>query len=106
MLAFSGVPNLLIVAMATAFVAAVGWSRVWGRNVAGRISWLDAWLKAWVITVTAIMLVVYLPARVLQTTTVANLSRPVQDLIATVVWGVALLAVIIGLEYLRRARRA
>ena len=105
MLALAGFPNLLIVAMATGLVAAAGWSRVWGRNAAGRISWRDAWLKAGVITVTAIMLVVYLPARVLQTTTVANFSRPVQDLIATVIWGVALLAVIIGLDHLRKARR-
>jgi len=105
MFGFLGLSNLLIVAIVSIVVGAITWSRLWGRNAIGRVTWTDAWLKAGIVTVAAVMLVAYLPARVLQTGTVANMSRTVQDLIGTSVWAGGLLAVLIGLHHLRRSQR-
>jgi hypothetical protein len=106
MLAVVGLSNLLALALATALVGAVYWRRVWGRNPVGGIGWFDAGLKTAVIVVATIMFVAYLPSRVLQTGTVSNFSRPVQDLVGSTVWGIGFVVVLTGLWYLRRERRA
>ncbi len=104
-LGFLGISNLLLVVFAVVIVGIATWSRTWGRNPVGATSWIDGWLKAAVLTALAVLLVAYLPSVVLQTSTVANFSQPVQDLIGTSVWAVGLLVTLGGLHHLRRARR-
>jgi len=106
MMALIGVSNLVVVALVVALVAAVLWPRLWGRVPIGGIGWGDAGLKALIIAVATIMLVAYLPSRILQTGTVAGQSRLIQDLIGTGVWSVGFVATLAGLHYLRRERRA
>lgn len=100
-----GIPNLVVVALAAVAVALGTWSRLWGTNPVGRITWADAWLKAAMIVVFAIFFVAYLPSRILQTAPVAGLDRTGQDLIGSAAWGVAMFTLIGGLWLTHRHGR-
>ncbi len=99
-----GIPNLVVLAGLTAVVAVLGRARLLSRRSGADTSWADAWLKALIIVVFAIFFVAYLPSRLLQTGTVATMSRSAQDLIGSATWGLALVVLLAGLWYARRNR--
>jgi hypothetical protein len=79
--------------------------RLFDRIDRRRLRWLDAWLKAFVIAVTIAVLVVVIPARVLELESVADLDRPVQDLIGSGLWFVGLAVALTGLRLAQKHGR-
>jgi mono/diheme cytochrome c family protein len=79
--------------------------RIIGANDRREISWLDAWLKTGVIVVGSIVATTIIPARVLELSTVQELPRAAQDLIAVSIWIAAIVASIWALWYAHRERR-
>lgn len=66
------------------------------------MSWLDATIRSLATVVYFVVASVWLPSRILRTDTVAAADAGVRDLVAVVVWG---LAVAIGIGGLRVAQR-
>jgi mono/diheme cytochrome c family protein/uncharacterized Tic20 family protein len=103
-----GFANLTILA---AFAGALGvFALILGPRVIGvsdrrTMPWLDAWLKTSVIVVGFIVFTVLVPAKVLETETVADLPRPAQDIIASGLWLGGLAAGLLALWYAHRERR-
>lgn len=100
-----GIPNVVAATLVVALLAVVARRRVFGVNERTETSWLDAWLKAIVIVVFVVFFTVYLPSYVIGTSTVANMDRNVQDLIATSIWGAGMAALLGGLWYAHREKR-
>ncbi len=105
MLAVLGIPNVVAATIAVAILAVVARRRVFGANERTETSWLDAWLKAIVIVVFVVFFTVYLPSYIIGTSTVADLDRNVQDLIASAIWGAGMAVTLGGLWYAHKEKR-
>ncbi len=104
-IAFLGVPNIVLTAIIVAVVAVIFRSRVFGANEPTDTSWVDAWMKAIFILVAITTFSVYLPSYVMQTSTVAGFDRDVQQLVGTAVWSVAFGSALFLLWYAHREKR-
>lgn len=104
-------PALADYAYIVAFLIAIGLGvLVLGPRVIAVIDrrtvpWFDAWLKTGVIVVGLVVSTTWLPARVLEISTVQDLPRVAQDLIAVGIWTLALVASATALWYTHRERR-
>ena len=79
--------------------------RLLSRNDRLNTPWFDTWLKTVVIVIAIVIAVAFAPNWVLQTSTVAGLSRPLQDLIGVSIWGFGLALCLGGLWYAHRDSR-
>ena len=79
--------------------------RLTSRNDRLDTPWFDVWLKTATIVVAVALAVAFVPNWVLQTSTVASLARPLQDLIGVSVWGLGLLLCLGGLWYAHKDSR-
>jgi mono/diheme cytochrome c family protein len=91
-------------------IAALIFLLVIGPRLTSRIDrlntpWFDAWLKTATIVVAVVLAVAYIPNWVMQTSVVADLARPLQDLIGVTVWGLGLALCLGGLWYAHRDQR-
>ena len=100
-----GLPNVVAATVATLVLAVVARHRVFGENERTDTSWTDAWLKAIVIVVFVVFFTIYLPSYVIGTSTVADMNRNAQDLIASAIWGAGMVALLGGLWYAHREKR-
>ena len=89
----------------TAILAIVLRGRVFGRIDRTNSSWFDAWTKAVTIVVFVVFATIFLPSWILQTSTVAGMTRTTQDLVGAAVWAAAMAITFWGLWYLHRERR-
>ena len=105
MLAVLGIPNVVAATIVAAVLAVVARRRVFGANERADTSWLDAWLKAVVIVVFVVFFTIYLPSYIIGTSTVADLDRNAQDLIASSLWGIGMVATLWGLWYAHKEKR-
>jgi hypothetical protein len=103
--ALLGLPNVVAATIAVAVLAVVARRRVFGANERTETSWLDAWLKAVVIVVFVVFFTIYLPSYIIGTSTVADMNRNAQDLIAAGIWGVGMAATLGGLWYAHKEKR-
>jgi len=103
--AYLGVPNVVAAAIATAILALVARRRIFAANERTETSWTDAWLKAIVIVVFVVFFTIYLPSWVIGTSTVADMDRNAQDIIASAVWGAGMVATLGGLWYAHKEKR-
>ncbi len=104
-IAYLGVPNIVLAASVVAVVAVIFHSRVFGANEPTETSWVDAWMKAIFIVVAIATFCVYLPSYVMQTSTVAGFDRDIQQLVGTAVWSVAFASALFLLWYAHREKR-
>ena len=96
---------LAAIAIALGLGALVLGPRVIAANDRRETTWLDAWMKTAVIVVGLIVSIVIVPAKVLETKTVQDLSGTAQDLIALGLWSGALAVGLLALWYAHRERR-
>lgn len=79
--------------------------RLTSRNDRLDTPWFDTWLKTAAVVVATVLAIAYIPNWVLQTSTVAGLDRPLQDLIGVSVWGLGLALCLGGLWFAHRDSR-
>ena len=79
--------------------------RITGEVDRRTMPWLDAWMRTAIIVVGFIVFTVYVPAKVLESETVAKLDRPVQDIIGSGLWLMGLAGGLLALWYAHRQRR-
>ncbi|MCB1000525.1 MAG: cytochrome c [Acidimicrobiales bacterium] len=96
LLAFAGALGVAGLAMAP---------RITGEVDRRTMPWLDAWMRTAIIVVGFIVFTVYVPAKVLESETVAKLDRPVQDIIGSGLWLMGLAGGLLALWYAHRQRR-
>ncbi len=99
-----GIPNVVAATIAVAVLAIIARKRVFGANERTETSWTDAWLKALVIVVFVVFFTIYLPSWVIGTSTVADMDRNAQDIIASAIWGAGMVATLGGLWYAHREK--
>jgi mono/diheme cytochrome c family protein len=92
-------------AIAIGAIALVLGPRLVSAHDRREMPWLDAGLKSAVIVVAMILGTVYVPSKVLELETVAELPRIAQDIIAVGIWMTALGAGLWALWYAHRERR-
>ena len=97
-------------AQAAYLIAALIVLLVLGPRLASRNSrldtpWFDTWLKTAAVVIAVALAIAYIPNWVLQTSTVAGLDRPLQELIGVGVWGLGLALCLGGLWYAHRESR-
>ena len=92
-------------AIAAVVMAMVLGPRVVAASDRRALGWVDAWMKTAVIAVTGVLVTTYVPARVLESSTIQDLPRALQDLIAVGLWGGGILVMIAGLWFAYRERR-
>lgn len=95
----------LVIALAVAVVIILLRHRLFDRIDRRSLPWLDAWLKAALIAATIAVLVVLIPARVLQLESVTGLDRRVQDLIGSGLWFGGLVVALTGLRLAQKHGR-
>jgi mono/diheme cytochrome c family protein len=79
--------------------------RIIAANDPREISWFDAWLKAAVIVVGLIVATTLIPARVIESEALQDVSRNARDLITVGVWSVGLAGSLFLLWYAHRKNR-
>ncbi len=92
-------------AMAALVLAMVLGPRVIAAHDRRELSWVDAWMKTAVIAVAGVVFTTVVPAKVLENSTVQDLPREAQDLIAVSLWGGGIVVMIGALWYAHRERR-
>ncbi|MDY7101756.1 MAG: cytochrome c [Actinomycetota bacterium] len=103
-----GFANLTIITAFVIAAAAIGlvlWPRFVSAHDRRSFPTLDAWLKTAAIVVGFIVFTVIVPSRVLETSAVQELSRPLQDIIASTLWLGGLGAGLWALWYAHRESR-
>jgi mono/diheme cytochrome c family protein len=95
----------LAFAIALGALALVLGPRVVAAHDRREMTWVDAGLKSAVIVVAMILGTTYIPSKVLELETVAELPRIAQDIIAVGIWMTALGAGLWALWYAHRERR-
>lgn len=98
MIALLGLPNIVVATIVAALGTLILRARVLGTNERTATSWIDAWLKAIAMVVFITFVGVYVPSYILQTSTVANLDRNVQDILGTGAWLIAMVVTFGGLR--------
>ncbi len=97
-------------ALAAYLIAALIGLMVVGPRLAARndrldTPWFDTWLKTAAIVIAIALAIAFIPNWVLQTSTVAGLARPLQELIGVGIWGLGLALCLGGMWYAHRESR-
>ena len=92
-------------AVAALVLAMVLGPRVVAAHDRRELPWVDAWMKSAVIAVSGVLLTTIVPAKVLENSTVQELPRAAQDLIAVGLWGGGIVIMIGALWFAHRERR-
>ena len=87
---FVGLAILIVIVLLLVVGAVVFGKRIIAVHDRRTLPWLDGWLKSGVIVVGMILVTTIVPARVIESGAVRDLSREVQDLITLGVWSVGL----------------
>lgn len=103
--ALANMTYVLTFAMVAALIALVLAPRVMSENDRLNVPWLDAWLKTAVIVSAVILLTVVIPDWAVRNSTVTELSRFAQDLIAVSLWLFGMAVVTWSLWYAHRRSR-
>jgi len=91
--------------MAALVLAVVLAPRVIAAHDRRELGWVDAWMKTAVIAVAGVVVTTVVPAKVLESGTIQDLPRELQDLIAVSLWGGGIIVMIGALWYAYRERR-
>jgi uncharacterized membrane protein YidH (DUF202 family) len=87
---FVGLAIPIVIVLLLVVGAVVFGKRIIAVHDRRTLPWLDGWLKSGVIVVGMILVTTIVPARVIESGAVRDLSREVQDLITLGVWSVGL----------------